>query len=65
MKNTTFASETAILIKLPDDEILLFNDVTKVVAKGSTLYIHRSQFQPDFDDVVKIENAISYEQYRK
>lgn len=65
MKNTTFASETAILIKLPDDEILLFNDVTKVVAKGSTLYIHRSHFQPDHDDVVKIENAISYEQYRK
>ena len=64
MKNTTFASETAILIKLPD-EIHFFDDVTKVVAKGSTLYIHRSHFQPDHDDVVKIENAISYEQYRK
>ncbi len=65
MKNTTFVSETSILITLPDDEIQFFDDVTKIIVRGSTLYIHRSHFLPDFDDVVKIENAINYAQYRR
>lgn len=63
MKSTTFASETAILIKLPYDEIHFFDDVTKVVAKGSTLYVHRNK--SGYDDVVKLENVIGYEQHRK
>lgn len=62
MKNATFASETSILINLQNDVIIKFDDVTKVVAKGTTLYVHRNK--SGFDDVIKMENVIRFQKVK-
>lgn len=61
MKSTTFTSETSILVILPDDELIKFDDVTKVTVKGTTIYVHRNKF--GYDDVVKLENVQNFNKY--
>lgn len=62
MKTTKYAVETAILVVEPEDMITKFDDVTKVVVKGSTIYVHRNK--SGFDDVVKMENVVKFQEVR-
>lgn len=62
MKNTKYAVETTILVVEPDDMITKFDDVTKVVIKGSTIYVHRNK--SGFDDVIKMENVIRFQEVK-
>lgn len=62
MKTTKYTVETAILVVEPDDMITKFDDVTKVVVKGSTIYVHRNK--SGFDDIVKMENVVKFQEVR-
>lgn len=61
MKNTTYASETAVLLVTANDVVRMFENVIKVVVKGSTAYVHVNC--SGYDDVRKIDDVVSYSEY--